>query len=89
LALAIAPYERLLRELVAGQISPNEFQDRYLDTYLNLDTDLGYEVFKIVDGFFGLVESYVDEPDLRESGDPTAEDLKRSAIDLLRRAGDL
>jgi hypothetical protein len=87
LARAIAPYEDLLADFVAGRATVGDFQTRYLEAYLALDTDYDFEIFKVVDGFFAYVDSYVDDPALREAGDPTVADMNAHAAALLEQAG--
>lgn len=89
-ARAIEPYRALLQAFVNGELSADEFERRYLDTYLNdNDLDCSFEVFQVVDGFFASVDSYVGDPALREDVDRGIGpgELRGRAEELLRAAG--
>lgn len=89
LAVAIEPYRGLLEDFVRGELTADEFEGRYLTAYLGDDADSPDEVFVVVDRFFGDVDSFVADPELRKhthrAVGPT--ELKRHAAELLRAAG--
>lgn len=87
LVLAIRPYEELLRKFVAAEVDADTFQTEFMTTYLSLDDDYGYDVFKVVDGFFADVDSYVAEERLREPGDLSEAELRKKTAGLLEQAG--
>jgi hypothetical protein len=88
-ATAIEPYRELLEQFVAGDISADEFEERYLPAYLGDESDRAYDVFLVIDRFFAEVEAYVGEERLRDpaSGDLGPDELRECARELLRRAG--
>jgi hypothetical protein len=88
-ATAIKPYLELLQQFVAGDVSADEFEERYLPTYLGDESDHPYDVFLIIDRFFAEVDAYVGEERLRDpaSGDLGPEELRERARELLSRAG--
>ncbi|MFN2563103.1 MAG: colicin immunity domain-containing protein [Jatrophihabitans sp.] len=88
-AAAIEPYRRLLEDFVEGQISADDFEGRYMRTYLSDDTIFANEVFDVVDAFFAEAESYVGDPELRARAYRAIgpDDLRQHAEDLLRLAG--
>lgn len=89
IAAAIAPYAALMASFARGEVDADEFQTRYFAGYLDDAREVAMDdaTFDVVDGFFALVDSYVDDEQLRSPGEPTADDLRAGARDLLSRAG--
>jgi hypothetical protein len=79
----------MLEAFVSGQLSADDFQTRYFEMYEDDPRAMSKEVFRIVDSFFADVDSYVDNPALRDpsAGDLGPDELKERARDLLRLAG--
>ncbi len=87
---AIAPYRDVLLGFARGEISAEEFEDAYLARYLDDPrTEMAFEVFTIVDRFFGDVDAFVSEDKLRDRalGDIGPGELRDRARALLRAAG--
>jgi predicted Ser/Thr protein kinase len=89
LAREVERYQPMLEALVTGQLSADDFQTRYFEMYEDDPRPMSKEVFRIVDGFFADVDSYVDDPALRDPsrGDLGPDELKERARELLRLAG--
>jgi hypothetical protein len=88
-AQAIEPYRELLEQFVRGDISANDFESRYLNTYLSDDSLYPDDVFEVVDAFFAEAESYEGDPRLRPHVHRATgpDELRQRAEELLRVAG--
>lgn len=82
-AQSLDAYRDLLSVFVRGGMSPGEFAAIFLRLYLDDPTEWSSESFQLLDGFFGYLEDYTDEPALRDDGDTTVEELSEQASDLL------
>lgn len=89
LARAIEPYRAILIDLVAGRMSPGDFEMQYMAQWGDDERWLTEDVFRVTEDFFFVVEDYVDNPALRDpaNGDLGPEELKQRARELLTRAG--
>lgn len=88
-AAAISSYADLIASFVRGDLSADDFQTRYFDAYLDdaSEVHMDDETFDVVDGFFAFVDSYVADVELRSPGDPTDEEVRDRACQLLVLAG--
>jgi hypothetical protein len=88
IAVAIAPYRKLVEKLVSGELTPLEFEGAYLQARrTTLWMHMGIDVHEVVTDFFNAVDDYCDDPRLRDpaEGDTGPEELLASARELLRR----
>jgi hypothetical protein len=81
----IQPYLDLLDLFLAGGITADEFETRYLRRYKADDTRRPDKVFTVLDGLFADVDAYVGDPTLRDPGDLDAEQLRECAAVARRR----
>ncbi|MGN6607669.1 MAG: colicin immunity domain-containing protein [Jatrophihabitans sp.] len=86
---ALARYLDLLQPYVDRQITPREFQRQFLVRYLEADDEGPDEALEVLDAFFAEVDSYVDDPALRDPADRDLgpDELMAEAEQLLERAG--
>jgi hypothetical protein len=77
---AVAPYAVLLRLLIDGRVTGEEFEVVFLPLYKNDATSWPPEIFDVLDGFFGDVDDFCANPDLRaEVGGIDEAELRRRA----------
>jgi hypothetical protein len=76
-------YVELIRQFVSGEISADDFEDRYIKLwYLALDDFLGHRSpeSKVISDLFLEVDAYSNDPDeLGSQYSTTAEELRESA----------
>jgi hypothetical protein len=58
----IKKYSALINRFLNREISADEFQDIYLETYLTKKERLGEELYDILEQLFGDTECYSDMP---------------------------
>lgn len=77
---AVAPYAVLLRLLIDGRVSGEEFEVVFLPLYKRDTTDWSPEVFDVLDGCFADVDDFCADPALRaETGGIDEAELRRRA----------
>ena len=59
---AAVPYAVLLRQLVDGRVSAEEFEVVFLPLYKRDTTDWPSEIFDVLDGFFADVDDFCADP---------------------------
>ncbi|MDP9906700.1 MULTISPECIES: colicin immunity domain-containing protein [Arthrobacter] len=62
--LAVTPYGVLLRLLIDGRISGEEFEVVFLPLYKKDSTQWSPEIFDVLDGLFADVDDFCSDPDL-------------------------
>lgn len=62
---AVAPYAVLLRQLIDGRVSGEEFEVVFLSLYKQDATAWPPELFDVLDGFFADVDDFCADPVLR------------------------
>jgi hypothetical protein len=67
-------------------MSPSDFQDAFLGRYLKGSTRWNEAEYLLLDYFFGFVEDFVDDPDLRAA--TGGEDLASLRAATARRLSD-
>ena len=75
----LGPYVSLLRRFIAGDISANEFEGRYLRTFKEDLTRRPRRIYDTLDRLFGDVDAFVADDDLRDDGDLDESGLLASA----------
>jgi Bacterial self-protective colicin-like immunity len=85
----IREYTALINAFVAGSIVAADFEQRFLQTFKSETVMLHEPAFSILDGLFANVDSYCDDPALREPSDLSEEQLRERAAEALRRLNDL
>lgn len=64
-AHVLAPYAVLMRLLIDGRITGEEFEVLFLSRYLNDPSDWPEEIYRVLDGFFADVDDFCPDPALR------------------------
>lgn len=75
----------LVEQYQADGTSLADFEDRFLSLHSTVPGNLPHELAEVVDELFWAVESYVPDPELRDSGDTGDEEL-RAAVRRARVA---
>lgn len=87
---ALASYVVLLRLLVDGRVTGEEFEVVFLPLYKKDTTAWPAEIFDVLDGFFADVDDFCADPDLRaEVGGIDEAELRNRAGIAYRRLADL
>lgn len=83
---ALVPYAVLLRLLIGGRASGEEFEVVFLPMYKRDRTDWPPEIFDLLDGFFADVDYFCADPGVRaEAGGIDETELRRRAAMTLER----
>lgn len=83
---AVAPYAVLLRLLIDGRVTGEEFEVVFLPLYKRDGTDWPPEIFDVLDGFFADVDAFCADPELRaEVGGIGEAELRRRAVIAFER----
>lgn len=78
----------LTRAFLRNEISPVAFERQYLQAFADLPPQ-DEETFQALDNLWGAVESYVDDPELRDGPEDLDEDgLRAAARQALTRLGE-
>lgn len=82
----VVPYAVLLRLLIDGRISGEEFEVVFLPLYKRDTTDWPPEIFDVLDGFFADVDDFCADPVLRaEVGGIDEPELRERALTVFER----
>ena len=77
---AVVPYAVLLRLLIDGRVSGEEFEVVFLPLYKKDATSWSPKIFDVLDGFFADVDDFCADPALRaEVGGMDEVELRRRA----------
>jgi hypothetical protein len=83
---AVEPHRVLIEQFAAGDISADQFEEKYLAQYKADSTHWDSAVFDILDGLFFDVDDYVGDADLRaEAGGLDRDELRARAQLALRK----
>jgi len=84
--VAVAPYAVLLRLLIDGRVTGEEFEVVFLPLYKRDTTNWPPEMFDVLDGFFADIDDFCADPALRAKvgGIGEAELRRRAEIALDR-----
>jgi hypothetical protein len=87
LAAYIDPLRDLLVAFARGAIAGALFESEFFRIYQTLEGIPSPAVFEAIERYFGDVDDYVSDPDLREGpGDLTTDELRARTIALLETA---
>ena len=87
---SLAPYAVLLRLLIDGRVTGEEFEGMFLPFYKNDATSWSTEIFDVLDGFFADVDDFCADPALRaEVGGLDEAELRRRAEIAFERLAEL
>ena len=84
----IDKYILLITQFVIGEITASQFEDRYLEIFKNESNQLPEHVYNILNKLFSNVDSYCDDPNLRDEEDLDDEALlvcAKEALENLKR----
>jgi hypothetical protein len=77
-------YEILIGNFVDKKISAEEFEEAYLDKYLNDQNSMSEELFQILDWLFAEVDYFSNDPETFPNDYVTAEQLHETAYNSLQ-----
>lgn len=87
---AVVPYAVLLRLLIDGRVTGEEFEVVFLPLYKKDATSWSPEIFDLLDGFFADVDDFCADPVLRaEVGGMDEAELRRRAEIAYQRLAEL
>ena len=87
---AVAPYAILLRWLIDGRVSGEEFEVVFLPLYKQDRTQWPPDTFEALDAFFADVDDFCPDPDLRaEVGGIDEDELRQRAARAFERLSTL
>jgi hypothetical protein len=87
LAGYIAPLRHLLVAFAQGAITGVLFESEFFRIYQTLEGIPSPAVFEVIERYFGDVDDYVSDPNLREGpGDLTTDELRARTVALLEIA---
>lgn len=89
-APAVVPYAFLLRQLIDGRVSGDEFEVVFLPLYKRDATAWPPEIFDVLDGFFADVDGFCADAALRsEVGGIDESELRSRAAATFERLAEL
>lgn len=87
---AVVPYAVLLRLMIDGRVTGEEFEVVFLPLYKKDGTSWSPEIFDVLDGFFAAVDDFCPNPVLRaEVGGLDESELRRRAQIAYQRLAEL
>ena len=82
--MALQKYINLLSRLEAGDMSASDFEDQYMKTFKGEKSHIDEPYFSALNDLFFDVDSYCDDPSLRDDGDIDGDELRGRARATLK-----
>ena len=79
------PYIELIESFLSNQISPFEFQRKYLDMFKEDDSEGTEEEYEVLNDLFGDVDAFYADPELRGPDDLDENGLRRHSEIALKK----
>lgn len=79
----IEKYILLITQFVTGEITASQFEGRYLEMFKNESDQFPEHVYDVLNKLFSDVDTYCDDPDLRDEEDLDDEALLVCAKEAL------
>ena len=79
----VEKYILLITQFVTGEITPSQFEGSYLEMFKNEKIQFPEHVYDVLNKLFSDVDSYCEDPDLRDDEDLGSEELLNSAKEAL------
>ena len=79
----LAAYSELIRSFVEDVITPADFRQRFLSLFKSDNRPFSEEEFKILNYLFSSCDQFCDRPELFDSRNISAHQLKRDATNSL------
>ena len=77
----IQHYLSIIQQFTEGELSAADFSIRYMDEFIEEDSDFSEEVYIILQTLFAEAEAYCENPELRDERDINEAELMEVALD--------
>lgn len=85
----LLPYVELVRAFLRGGISASAYETAFFALFRRQDFTLPADVHPVMQELFFSAEDYVEDDDLRESGELDADGLRRRLADIELRLAEV
>lgn len=75
----------MIEEFTDGGLSAEEFSEKYVDTFLDEESEFSEETYQVLQTLFGEAEVYCPDPHLRDYRDVDEDELMEAAIEAAER----